>query len=117
LSRNERPLHSQLLANVNPSSPSLNLCTILNDPRSARKERYSMNKQVIEFGGEAVGVVVPDAGRLKFVAVKYHVWDLDSRYFRSADEARAAVRSLMASQSGRQPVPQPPGISGAYAVA
>jgi hypothetical protein len=76
-----------------------------------------MNKQVIEFGGEAVGVVVPDAGRLKFVAVKYHVWDLDSRYFRSADEARAAVRSLMASQSGRQPVSQPPGISGAYAVA
>ena len=45
-----------------------------------------MNKQVIEFGGEAVGVVVPDAGRLKFVAVKYHVWDLDSRHFHSADE-------------------------------
>ena len=58
-----------------------------------------MSKQVIEFGGEAVGVFVPDAGRLKFVAVKYHVWDLDSRYFRSADEARAAVRQLMVSQS------------------
>jgi hypothetical protein len=83
----------------------------------ARKERYSMNKQVIEFGGEAVGVVVPDAGRLKFVAVKYHVWDLDSRHFRSADEARAAVRSLMAAQRARQPVSQSSGISGGYAVA
>jgi hypothetical protein len=76
-----------------------------------------MNKQVIEFGGEAVGVVVPDAGRLKFVAVKYHVWDLDSRYFRSADEARAAVRSLMASQRERRPVSQSPGSAVAYAVA
>ena len=56
-----------------------------------------MSKQVIEFGGEAVGVVVPDAGRLKFVAVKYHVWDLDSRRFRSVDEARAAVRQLVAA--------------------
>lgn len=62
-----------------------------------------MSKQVIEFGGESVGVVVPDAGRLKFVAVKYHVWDLDSRHFRSADEARAAVRQLMASQAVRRP--------------
>ncbi|CAN7544246.1 hypothetical protein LJR235_003826 [Pararhizobium sp. LjRoot235] len=76
-----------------------------------------MNKQVIEFGGEAVGVVVPDAGRLKFVAVKYHVWDLDSRYFHSADEARAAVRNLMASQRERRPVSQSPGSAVAYAVA
>ena len=55
-----------------------------------------MSKQVIEFGGEAVGVLVPDEGRYKFVAVKYHVWDLDDRQFRSADEARAAVRQLVA---------------------
>ena len=76
-----------------------------------------MNKQVIEFGGEAVGVVVPDADRLKFVAVKYHVWDLDSRYFRSADEARAAVRQLMVSQSVRRPVLQSADTSIAYAAA
>lgn len=55
-----------------------------------------MEKQVIEVGGEAVGVVVPDQGGLKFVAVKYHVWDLDSQRFSSADEARAAIRRLMA---------------------
>ncbi len=76
-----------------------------------------MNKQVIEFGGEAVGVVVPDAGRLKFVAVKYHVWDLDSRHFRSADEARAAVRQLMVSQTGRRPVVHSADTSAVYAAA
>jgi hypothetical protein len=54
-----------------------------------------MQKQVIEIGGEAVGVVVPDEDHLKFVAVKYHVWDLDSQRFTSADEVRAAIRRLM----------------------
>ncbi|MNT55582.1 hypothetical protein D3C72_1928260 [compost metagenome] len=58
-----------------------------------------MSKQVIEYGGEAVGVVVPDEGRFKFLAVKYHVWDLDAQRFRSADEARAAIRHLMARQA------------------
>ncbi|MCV9962666.1 hypothetical protein OIU34_12220 [Pararhizobium sp. BT-229] len=76
-----------------------------------------MNKQVIEFGGEAVGVVVPDEGRMRFVAVKYHVWDLDSRHFRSADEARAAVRNLMVSQRARQSVLRSPDTRPEYAVA
>ena len=76
-----------------------------------------MNKQVIEFGGEAVGVVVPDADRLKFVAVKYHVWDLDSRYFRTADEARVAVRQLIAAQAVRPSVLRVPDASAVYAVA
>ncbi|WLR91619.1 hypothetical protein [Shinella zoogloeoides] len=54
-----------------------------------------MQKQVIEIGGEAVGVVVPDEDRLKFVAVKYSVWDLDSQRFSSADEVRLAIRRLL----------------------
>ncbi|HEV7308893.1 MAG TPA: hypothetical protein VGO04_19510 [Ensifer sp.] len=58
-----------------------------------------MSKQVIEFGGEAVGVVVPDEDRFKFLAVKYHVWDLDAKRFGSADEARAAIRQLLAHQA------------------
>ncbi|MBP1885872.1 hypothetical protein [Sinorhizobium mexicanum] len=60
-----------------------------------------MSKQVIEYGGEAVGVVVPDEDRLKFLAVKYYVWDLDAQRFRSADEARAAIRRLLAGQGAR----------------
>ncbi|MCF3642602.1 hypothetical protein LXM94_21760 [Rhizobium sp. TRM95111] len=58
-----------------------------------------MEKQVIEIGGEAVGVVVPDRDALKFVAVKYHVWDLDSQRFNSADEVREAIRKLMKAPS------------------
>jgi hypothetical protein len=76
-----------------------------------------MSKQVIEFGGEAVGVVVPDAGRLKFVAVKYHVWDLDSRHFRSADEARAAVRQLISGQAARRAMLRVQDTPAALAVA
>jgi hypothetical protein len=56
-----------------------------------------MQKQVIEIGGEAVGVVVPDEDRLKFVAVKYSVWDLDSQRFSSAEEVRAAIRRLLSN--------------------
>lgn len=62
-----------------------------------------MEKQVIEIGGEAVGVVVPDQDRLKFVAVKYHVWDLDSQRFNSADEVRVAIRKLISDPSSAGP--------------
>jgi len=58
-----------------------------------------MNKQVIEHEGEAVGVVVPDAHGLRFLAVKYNVWDLDAQRFRSADDARAAIRRLFAAKA------------------
>lgn len=60
-----------------------------------------MNKQVIEYDGEPVGVVVPDEDQVKFLAVKYRVWDLDAKRFRSADEARAAIRHLLAGQGSR----------------
>jgi len=72
-----------------------------------------MSKQVIEYGGEAVGVVVPDQDRLKFPAVKYHVWDLDKQHFRSADEARAAIRHLLAGQSGQNQRHHAAGITAA----
>jgi hypothetical protein len=61
-----------------------------------------MNKQVIEYDGEPVGVVVPDEDQVKFLAVKYRVWDLDAQRFRSADEARAAIRHLLAGQGSHQ---------------
>ncbi|QRM56538.1 hypothetical protein [Sinorhizobium sp. BG8] len=70
-----------------------------------------MQKQVIEIGGEAVGVVVPDNDRLKFVAVKYHVWDLDSQRFGSADEVRAAIRQLMSNSA--HAASKTPGIAAA----
>lgn len=60
-----------------------------------------MQKQVIEYGGEPVGIVVPDAGRLKFIAVKFHVIDLDEQRFGSAEEVRNAIRDLVRERSRR----------------
>ncbi|MCJ8518786.1 hypothetical protein ABID21_001672 [Pseudorhizobium tarimense] len=54
-----------------------------------------MQRQVIEYRGEPVGIVVPDADRLKFIAVKFHVIDLDEQLFSSADEVRSAIRDLV----------------------
>jgi len=50
-----------------------------------------MKKQVIEYAGVPVGIVVPDQDRLKFIAVKYHVHDLDEQHFRNADEVRLGL--------------------------
>ena len=72
-----------------------------------------MQKQVIEIGGEAVGVVVPDEDRLQFVAVKYSVWDLDSQRFSSADEVRAAIRRLLNDPSAARRAMPPANIAAA----
>lgn len=55
----------------------------------------TMQKQVIEFAGEPVGIVVPDNNRLKFIAVKFHVHDLDEQRFDSAEDVRVAIRNLV----------------------
>jgi hypothetical protein len=72
-----------------------------------------MQKQVIEIGGEAVGVVVPDEDRLKFMAVKYSVWDLDSQRFSSADEVRLAIRRLLNDPSASTRAMPPASIAAA----
>lgn len=57
-----------------------------------------MQKQVIEYDGEPVGIVVPDNDRLKFIAVKFHVIDLDEQYFATADDVRRAIRNHVREQ-------------------
>nr|WP_316651647.1 hypothetical protein [uncultured Gellertiella sp.] len=54
-----------------------------------------MQRQVIEYAGVPVGILVPDSDRMKFIAVKYHVHDLDERHFDSASDVRAAIRELL----------------------
>jgi hypothetical protein len=58
-----------------------------------------MQKQVIEFAGEPVGILVPDENRLKFIAVKFHVIDLDEQRFDSADDVRLAISRLVAARN------------------
>ncbi|MFB9948463.1 hypothetical protein ACFFP0_06355 [Rhizobium puerariae] len=50
-----------------------------------------MHRQVIEHGGIPVGIAVPSNGRLRFIAVKFHVIDLDNRHFASVGELKAAI--------------------------
>ena len=57
-----------------------------------------MSKQVIEYAGEPVGITVPENGKLKFIAVKYHVMDLDDQVFPSAEAVNAAIRRLVVQQ-------------------
>jgi hypothetical protein len=60
-----------------------------------------MQKQVIEFNGEAVGALMPGDDGLRFIAVKYGVWSLDGRLFSDPSEARRAVRTLLSKPAGR----------------
>ncbi|MBB3659898.1 hypothetical protein FHX15_005167 [Rhizobium sp. BK650] len=57
-----------------------------------------MSKQVIQYAGSPVGIVVPNNGELKFIAVKYEVYDLDEQRFTSALEVLRAIHALMASR-------------------
>lgn len=50
-----------------------------------------MEKQVIEYAGQPVGIAVPEDGKLKFVAVKYAVMDLDNRFYPSVVEVKRAI--------------------------
>jgi hypothetical protein len=58
-----------------------------------------MHKQVIEYEGIPLGIAVPDSGKLRFIAVKFHVIDLDNGLYANAAEVRAAIRRhLMTAQ-------------------
>ncbi|WP_455272909.1 hypothetical protein [Rhizobium herbae] len=50
-------------------------------------------KQVVEYQGIPVGVLIQRDGSLAFMAVKYDVIELDGRSFSSATEAREAVKA------------------------
>jgi hypothetical protein len=56
---------------------------------------FAMHKQVIEYAGEPVGIAVPENGKLKFIAVKYHVMDLDEQVFPTTEEVRTAIHRLV----------------------
>jgi hypothetical protein len=54
-----------------------------------------VTKQVVEYQGIPVGILVPRDGCLAFMAVKYDVMELDGRRFSSPGDAREAVRARM----------------------
>lgn len=54
-----------------------------------------MQKQVVEYAGIPVGILVPFADLLRFMAVKFQVIDLDGRSFRSMRDAQSAIGAHM----------------------
>jgi hypothetical protein len=60
----------------------------------------AMVKQVIEYAGVPVGIVVPDRDLLKFIAVKFHVHDLDGQYFASSSDVLRAIHKLISASRG-----------------
>ena len=50
-----------------------------------------MQKQVIEYAGIPVGITIPDGDRLKFIAVKYPVIELDGGTYRNLGELQSAI--------------------------
>nr|WP_272212994.1 hypothetical protein [Marinicella sp. W31]MDC2878931.1 hypothetical protein [Marinicella sp. W31] len=62
-----------------------------------------MKKQMVEFGGQPVGIVVPENGRLRFVAVKFHVHALDGGVYNTMEELRRAIRDHIANWSDDDP--------------
>jgi hypothetical protein len=55
-----------------------------------------MHKQVVEYAGVPVGVLVPRGDSLTFLAVKFHVMGLDGRRFSSLADARNAIHAHVA---------------------
>ncbi|MBU2327988.1 MAG: hypothetical protein KJ755_11635 [Alphaproteobacteria bacterium] len=58
-----------------------------------------MKKQVIEYAGVPVGITIPDGDRIKFIAVKYPVIELDGGVYRSVSELQMAIHQHMANSA------------------
>jgi len=50
-----------------------------------------MQRQVIEYGGLPVGIAVNQQDQLRFIAVTFHVIDLDNQIFASVGALKAAI--------------------------
>ncbi len=61
-----------------------------------------MEKQVIEYAGIPVGITVPDGDRVKFIAVKFPVIDLDGGTYRNVSELQNAIHRHMQNSSSDQ---------------
>lgn len=52
-----------------------------------------MHRQVVEYAGIPVGVLIPRGNSLTFLAVKFHVMGLDGQRFTSLVDARSAIHA------------------------
>lgn len=64
--------------------------------RSPVRPERDMFKQVVEYAGVPVGILVPRDNALTFLAVKFHVMGLDGKRFSSLVDARNAIHAHVA---------------------
>jgi len=64
---------------------------------------FVMQKQAVVFNGQEVGIAVPVETRLKFIAVRFSVIDLDNMVFDTITEIRRAIVAHLAND-GRQTI-------------
>lgn len=62
--------------------------------------KFIMEKQVVEYAGIPVGISVADGDRIKFIAVKFPVIDLDGGTYKSLEDLQRAIHVHM--QSSRE---------------
>ncbi|MBB3317620.1 MULTISPECIES: hypothetical protein [unclassified Rhizobium] len=55
-----------------------------------------MQRQAVIFGGQEVGIAVPADSRLRFIAVRFHVIDLDNLVFDTITDIHRAIRQHLA---------------------
>ncbi|KRB62124.1 hypothetical protein ASE04_19810 [Rhizobium sp. Root708] len=61
-----------------------------------------MCKQAVVFNGQEVGIAVPMDNRLRFIAVRFHVIDLDNRVFDTITEIRRAIAEHLSAATSRR---------------
>lgn len=54
----------------------------------------------VPLSGDPQGILVPNGGSYRFVAVKFGVFPLDGRAFSSVQEAEQAIASVLAEEEG-----------------
>ncbi len=59
-----------------------------------------MNRHVIEHAGLPVGIAVRQNDIYRFIAVKFHVIDLDERHFANLSDLKAAISQHVIQNSG-----------------
>ncbi|WP_172121514.1 hypothetical protein [Devosia sp. 919] len=55
---------------------------------------------IVEVGGEPQGIVVPENGGFRFVAVRLPAFAIDGRHFETIEEARRAASVALRADKG-----------------
>ncbi len=73
-----------------------NISFVIANGVRGHRGRFGMQKQAVIYNGE-VGIAIPVDNRLRFIAVRFHVIDLDNLLFDTMPEIRRAIAYHLAA--------------------